>query len=179
MGADKGGNPLAQMTCWGANAYNTSFGPESKSRLMLKYSLTMAQLNEIVAYFSSGAGVQIDEIPPPPLFKVDPPVEVAEKPSTDKAGEEWFQQHYNRLQVNIEIRKLKEKPAVEESPGPREFFLRTLVNNILSSKAHQKTKKKMWLLARHIAMPEQAYLKLKVNEVINNIGLVKERAELR
>merc|ERR1719433_2096196 len=90
--ADKGGNPLAQMTCWGANAYNTSFGPESKSRLMLKYGLTMAQLNEIVAYFSSGAGVQIDEIPPPPLFKVDPPVEVAEKPSTDKAGEEWFQQ---------------------------------------------------------------------------------------
>merc|ERR1719326_2195867 len=50
---------------------------------------------------------------------------------------------------------------------------------MLSNSKNGRATKKMFLLARHIAMPEQAYLKLKVNEVIKKIGYVKERRRIR
>merc|ERR1719193_1502108 len=66
-----------------------------------------------------------------------------------------------------------------ESPGPKEFFVRTIVNNILSKRSNKGSRtRQMFLLSRHIAMPEQAYLKLKVNEVIKKIRRAKERRRI-
>ena len=57
--------------------------------------------------------------------------------------------------------------------------MRTLLNNILTKRSNKPARKrKMFLLAKNIVMPEQAYLKLKVNEVIKSIGYVKDRQRI-
>jgi len=98
----------------------------------------------------------------------------------------WFRQFYDQRKAvwcpndNYPGTDRHMKREVVESPGAKEFFMRTLLNNILTKRSNKPARtRKMFLLARHIAMPEQAYLKLKVNEVIKSIGYVKDRQRIR
>jgi len=89
----------------------------------------------------------------------------------------WFGQYSLRVAVGGQSRSSSvSSETIAESPGPKEFFLRTVVNNVLSKRSNKGCRsREMFLLSRHIAMPEQAYLKLKVNEVIKKIRRAKER----
>merc|ERR1719233_870376 len=96
----------------------------------------------------------------------------------------WFRQFYDQRKAvwcpNDKYSNRHIKLEVVESPGAKEFFMRTLLNNVLTKRSNKPARtRKMFLLARHIAMPEQAYLKLKVNEVIKSIGYVKDRQRIR
>jgi len=99
-------------------------------------------------------------------------------PKSDSVN--WFGQYYLRVAVGNKSRSSSvSSEMLVESPGPKEFFLRTIVNNILSKRSNKGFRsRQMYLLSRHIAMPEQAYLKLKVNEVIKKIRRAKERQRL-
>jgi len=92
----------------------------------------------------------------------------------------WFGQYSLRVGVDNKSRSSSvSSETIIESPGPKEFFLRTIVNNILSKRSNKGSRtRQMFLLSRHIAMPEQAYLKLKVNEVIKKIRRAKERQRM-
>jgi hypothetical protein len=89
----------------------------------------------------------------------------------------WFGQYSLRVGVDNKNRSSSvSSETVIESPGPKEFFLRTIVNNILSKRSNKGSRtRQMFLLSRHIAMPEQAYLKLKV---IKKIKRAKERQRM-
>jgi len=92
----------------------------------------------------------------------------------------WFGQYSLRVVVGGQSRSSSvSSETIAESPGPKEFFLKTVVNNVLSKRSNKGCRsREMFLLSRHIAMPEQAYLKLKVNEVIKKIWRAKERRRL-
>merc|ERR1719397_290727 len=62
----------------------------------------------------------------------------------------------------------------------KEFFLKMIIQKVLTKKRKRTSLfRRISLLDKHITVPKEAFLKLKVNAVIKQIGYIKERQRLR
>merc|ERR550534_1366305 len=100
-----------QTMVWGSNQHYGGMTDEARTDLMNKFHLSEAQLDEIVKYFGGS------------------PVSSRSAATSSRNSATFFNQH--KLRMQIRDRMVADDRAIE-SPGSKEFFLRTLINNLVA-----------------------------------------------